>query len=86
MSGGQPSVFCPANTWTKVLYTSLIFGQHFGSFDVSAVTIEWSRYSTLPPFNTSGTHDTRYAFGAVVAGTYTDFWFRSPVALTVSWK
>lgn len=78
-------VLCPAGKWTKVLWGSFVFQEYTGQFSVPGVTIEWRRYSDLPPWHTFGTHPTAGTFGAILAGAYSDFWFMSPIDLTVGW-
>lgn len=78
-------VFCPAGQWTKVLWSTFVFKEYKASFSVGGVTMGWRRYSDLPPWYTEGMHSTDQTFGAIVAGAYCDFWFNSPVDVTVSW-
>jgi hypothetical protein len=73
--------FCRGGEWTKVIWSSFHFTTYNVSFSVPGVELDWRRYSTLPPFHTWGTHNTNGPFGAVVAGSYCDFWFRPPVDL-----
>jgi len=86
--GGSPGpvVFCPAGQKTQVLWSSFLFKQYTGRFSVGGVQIQWERNSDLPPWHTWGGHDTSNTFGAIVAGAYCNFWFTSPVDLTVTWE
>lgn len=86
MSGPRERIVdCSANQWTKVLWSLNVTEEYSGTFNVAGVVINWRRYSGSPPFYTAGDHNTSNRFGAVVIGPYTDFWFLSPVDVTVIW-
>lgn len=86
MPAPNPSVIIPAREWTKVLWTSFLFGYYKGTFTIPGIEIDWRRYSTFAPWYTWGTHLTSDPYGAVVAGVYCDFWFYSPVNIAVTWS
>lgn len=79
-------VFCPANQKTEVLWATLVVTEYQGTFSQPGVTIQWERNSADPPFHTWGSHDTSGPFGAWLTGAYTNFWFTSPVPLTVNFS
>ena len=68
--GGSPgpTVFCRAGQKTEVLWSSFVFKQYNGVFSVHGVNIQWERNTDLPPWHTSGGHNTSSSFGAIVAG------------------
>jgi hypothetical protein len=80
-----PAVFCPGGKKTEVLWSSFLFKQYTGVFSIPGIRIQWERNSDLPPWHTFGTHDTTQTFGAVMTGAYCNFWFTSPVDITVTW-
>lgn len=86
MVGTPPPAFCRANQSTKVLFGRLAFANYIGSFSVPERNVLWQRYSSSPPHYTEGVHNTSEDFSAILAGIYSDFWFRPPVDLTVTWQ
>jgi hypothetical protein len=85
MSAPPPVSLVSPNTWTKVIWGTGI-QQNNGRFSLGGVQIQWRRYSSDPPFHTWGDHNTDQPFGAILFGAYTDFWFYSPISLTVTWR
>lgn len=86
--GGSPGpvVFCPARVKTQVLWSSFLFKTYHARFSLGNVTIDWERNADLPPWHTFGKHNTSAMFDAIVAGAYCNFWFTSPVDLTITWE
>lgn len=84
MGSPTPTVYCPANKKTEVLWAVADIKQYIGRFSVPRETISWERNCDLPPWHTWGTWDTSQPFSAWVTGAYTNFWFTSPVGLSVT--
>lgn len=85
MPAPQPVIFCPASQKTEVIWTVNVAATYMGRFSVPNITIQWERNSALPPWHTWGDANTSQQFEAVTFGPYTNFWFTSPVGLTVQW-
>jgi hypothetical protein len=82
--GGPTQVFLPAGRKTQVIWSSFAFTTYTVRFSVAGQTISWERNSSLPPWHTSGSHNSSSPFGATVAGAYCNFWMTSPVAQNVT--
>lgn len=87
MPGSGPYViFCPAGVNTRVLEFKFNFASWEGRFDHPNIRVEWERYSSLPPFYTSGGHSSSETFNAVTAGSYCAFYFKPSADVTVTFK
>jgi|JI10StandDraft_1071094.scaffolds.fasta_scaffold40125_1 hypothetical protein len=80
--------YCPAHTWTKVLYASALLGTYVAWFSFPGVSVRWRRYSVFPPWYTEGTYTTGDPFqfeAQLVCDPYVDFWFNPDRNVGVSW-
>ena len=79
------TIYCPAGKWTLVVWSSHLVAHYKATFSSGGVNVKWRRYSSAPPWYTSGNHNSSNTFHAWMVGVYCSFYFKPDQNITVSW-